>query len=465
MWNYPDWKERYFMGNEKKKKCIYHFKDLQQEIRNYGYEYSFKYHMTYIGMVVLAVLIISLLMQIHLVGLVCILAVVLLILPTLTLYRYKGLYEESRFLRAVDYMEYMIYGFLRVPKILNSLEEAEKLCSGHIKECIQKAVDRIRYANLYEDIYTDALKNLEDYYGNDRMRELHRFLVQVEQQGGEYRKSLEILLEDIRHWAEMVSALQKERKALEYKIAISICLSLATAITMVSLLPQNIGNIAENMVYQCSSVFFVISSLLLYLLAQKTLIRSWLSERENLLETEHAYEYCKKNVHNKNRHYRFQEKKVVKHIQKEFPVWLRNVVLQMNTENVFVAMKNAAEQSSFVLKSELKSALEEIEKLPGSMKGYQSFLKNFKIPEIKNVFLMFYSLSEFGTKEAEGQVNSLIMRNKKLAEQSERIINEDSLGIFGLYMLCPMILAAGKLLLDMWVFVQQFLYFYSNVIQ
>ena len=452
------------MGNGKKK-YILGFKGLQEEIQIFGYEYSLKNHMTHLGAVVLITLIMSWLMRIHVAGIVCILVIAMVTVPTIILYRYKSLYEENKFLNAVAYMEYMIYGFLRVPKILNSLEEAEKLCTGHMRECIQKAMDRIRYASLYEDIYTDALKNIEEFYENDRMKELHRFLVQVEQQGGEYRKSLEILLEDIRHWTEMVSELQQERKALQNKVAISICLSLATAITMVSLLPQDIGNIADNIVYQSSSVFFVVCSLMLYLLSQKTLVRSWLLERENLLEVERAYGYCTENTHNRNRHYKFQERKVVKHIQKEFPMWLRNVVLQMNTENVFVAMKKAAEQSSLVLKTELQLALEEIEKLPGSMKGYQVFLKNFKIPEIRNVFLMFYSLSEYGTREAEGQVNSLIKRNKKLAEQSERLINEDSLGIFGFYMLCPMVLAAGKLLLDMWVFVQQFLYFYSNVIQ
>ena len=451
------------MGN-KKRRYLFRFKDLQKEIEDYGYEYSGKSHLAYLGTVVLIVLVMSELMRIHIVGVGIILSIVIFAFPTLTLYRYKTLYEESKFSRTIDYMEYMIYGFLRVPKILNSLEEAEKLCVGPIKECIQKAVDRIRYANIYEDIYTDALKNIEEVYGNERMKELHRFLIQVEQQGGEYRKSLEILLEDIRHWSEMISALQKERKTLQNKVVISICLSLVTAITMVSLLPQNIGNIAENMLYQGSSVSFVIISFLLYLQSKKTLVRSWLLEVEDVSEAERAYEYCINNTNHKNRHYKFQERKVIRHIEKEFPVWLRNVVLQMNTENVFIAMKNAAEHTSYILKSELLSALEEIERLPGSMQGYQSFLKYFKIPEIKNVFLMFYSFSEFGVKEAEGQVNSLIKRNKKLAEQSERLRNEDSLGIFGFYMLCPMILAAGKLLLDMWVFVQQFLYFYSNVI-
>ena len=84
--------------------------------------------------------------------------------------------------------------------------------------------------------------------------------------------------------------------------------------------------------------------------------------------------------------------------------------------------------------------------------------------QIKNVFLMFYSLNEFGTKEAEKQLNAMIQRNNKLAEQAERLANEEALGIFGIYMLMPMVIAAGKMLLDMWVFVQQFLFFYSNVV-
>lgn len=452
------------MGDRKKTSVIFRFRDLQKEIQSYGYEYTAKNYIVYLVGVIFVTLLMSYCMRIKAAGVVGILIAAVVATPLLILYHYKTLYEQKRFSEAVDYMEYMIYGFLRMPKILSALEEAEKLCHGNMKLCIEKAVDRIRYAKLYQDIYTDALANIEHNYNNDRMTELHRFLIQVEHQGGDYKKSLEVLLEDIRQWSEMVYSLQQERKALQNKVAISICLSMVTAITMVSLLPQDIGDIAQNTLYQCSSVVFVLCSFFVYIMSQKTLVRSWLSGEEDTREIERAYDFCLKHIESKNRHYKFQEKKVVRHIKKEFPVWLRNVVLNMSTENVFVAMEKAAKNCSVVLRSELEKALAEVEKTPGSMKAYQSFLENFKIPEIKNVFLMFYSFSEFGTKEAEGQMNSLIKRNKKLAEQSERLINEDSLGIFGLYMLCPMILAAAKMLMDMWVFVQQFLFFYSNVI-
>ena len=129
-----------------------------------------------------------------------------------------------------------------------------------------------------------------------------------------------------------------------------------------------------------------------------------------------------------------------------------------------VAMGKATEDISYPLKSELLRTLDGMEKEPGSMKAYQQFLWKFDLKQIKNIFLMFYSLNEFGTKEAEKQLNTMIQRNNKLAEQAERIANEEALGIFGIYMLMPMVLAAGKMLLDMWVFVQQFLYYYSNVI-
>lgn len=446
-------------------RCIFNFKALKKEIKAYGYQYSFRNYLVYILTAITTVLGMCFFMRIMAAGILCILAGVIVILPFTILYQYKFLYEQKRFSDAVDYMEYMIYSFWRMPKIVNALEESQKLCHGKMKQCIGKAIDRIRYADLYSDIYADAFSHIEKEYGTERMEALHRFLAQVEQQGGEYKQSLEVLLEDIRQWAEMVYLLQKERRELQRKVSISIVLSIATAITMVGLLPKEIGDIAQNSLYQVSSVLFLIFAMGIFLLSQKSLVRSWLKQEEETEEVRRAYDYCKHKANQRRRHYRFMQKKVKNHIKKEFPVWLRSVILNMQTENVFVAMQKGAEKSSYVLRNELMETLREIEKEPGSMKAYQRFLKGFEITEIKTVFLMFYSLSEFGTKEAENQINSIIKRNNKLAEKSERLMNEESLGIFGIYMLCPMVLAAGKMLLDMWVFVQQFLFFYSNVIQ
>lgn len=441
------------------------FKRLTEKIEEYGYQYSMKKYITSLAGTGTVVLSICFLMGIKLPGIVCILTGIFLLFPLVILYQYKTLYEQNKFSQAIDYMEYVIYGFMRMPKIVNALEETEKLCDGTMKHCIGKAIDRIRYADMYRDIYTDALWNIEEEYGTERMEALHRFLIQVEQQGGEYKKSLEVLLEDIRQWADTVYLLQKERKDLQRKVSISLVLSAATAITMVGFLPQEVGNITENTLYQVSSTIFVLFSMGIFVLSRKSLVRSWLKGEEEREEIEKAYEYCLKPENKKTRHYKFAIKKVENHVKKEFPVWLRNVILNMNTENVFVAMEKAAQNASLVLKSELRKTLNEIEKEPGSMMAYQSFLKEFEIAEVKTVFLMFYSLNEFGTKEAEEQINSIIKRNDKLAEQSEKIRNEESLGIFGVYMLCPMVLAAGKMLLDMWVFVQQFLFYYSNVIK
>ena len=260
---------------------------------------------------------------------------------------------------------------MRMPKIVNALEETEKLCKGTMKHCIEKAIDRIRYADMYRDIYTDALWNIEEEYGTERMEALHRFLIQVEQQGGEYKKSLEVLLEDIRQWADTIYLLQKERKELQRKVSISIVLSAATAITMVGFLPQEVGDIAENILYQVCSTIFVLLSLGIFVLSRKSLVRSWLKGEEETEGVEKAYEYCLQPENKKNRHYKFAVKKVENHVKKEFPVWLRNVILNMNTENVFVAMEKAAENSSYVLKKELRKTLEGMEKEPGNMMAYQ----------------------------------------------------------------------------------------------
>lgn len=442
----------------------YGFWKVQKTIEEYGYDYPLKKHMTFIGAAIVFILLLCYLMRIKMAGMCVVLIGTVVTVPILTGYHYRVLYEEKRFSDAVDYMEYVIYSFLRTPQIINTLEEVQKLCRGKIQQCIRKAVDRIQYADVYKDIYTDAFYYIEKEYGTDRMKALHRFLAQVEQQGGEYARTMEVLLEDIRQWSEMVYLLQKERKELQRKVSISIVLSVVTAITMVGLLPTEIGDIAENFWYQISSVGFLLLSMLIFTLSRKSLIRSWPVSENNSLEVKKAYDYCSREENVKRRHYRFMKKKVNRSIAKEFPMWIRNVILNMQTENVFVAMSKAAEDTSYPLKSELQRALSEIEKKPGSMQAYQQFLKKFDLKQIKTVFLMFYSLNEFGTKEAEEQLNAMIQRNNKLAEQSERLINEEALGIFGIYMLLPMVIAAGKMLMDMWVFVQQFLMFYSNVV-
>lgn len=420
--------------------------------------------MTFMGVAIVFILLLCYLMRIKAAGVCVVLIGTIVTVPILGGYHYKVLYEERRFSDAVDYMEYAIYSFLRTPKIINALEEVQKLCGGKMHQCIGKAVDRIQYADVYKDIYADAFSHIEKEYGTDRMRALHRFLAQIEQQGGEYAKSMEVLLEDIRQWSEMVYLMQKERKQLQRKVSISIVLSVATAITMVGLLPREIGDITENFWYQISSVGFLLLSMLVFVLSRKSLIHSWLVPENNSLEVKKAYDYCSREENVKKRHYRFMERKVKRSIAKEFPMWIRNVILNMQTENVFVAMGKAAEDTSYPLKSELQRTLDEIEKNPGSMQAYQQFLKQYDLKQIKTVFLMFYSLNEFGTKEAEEQLNAMIQRNNKLAEQSERLINEEALGIFGIYMLLPMVIAAGKMLMDMWIFVQQFLMFYSDVV-
>jgi Flp pilus assembly protein TadB len=162
----------------------YGFRQIQETIKEYGYEYSMKKHVTFMGIAVAFLLLLCYLMRIKAAGVCVIVLTVIFVVPILAGYHYRTLYEEKRFADAVDYMEYVIYSFLRMPKIINTLEEVVKVCHGSMKKCIEKAVDRIQYADVYQDIYTDAFAHIEKEYGTERMRALHRFLIQIEQQGG-----------------------------------------------------------------------------------------------------------------------------------------------------------------------------------------------------------------------------------------------------------------------------------------
>lgn len=139
----------------------YGFRKTQETIKEYGYEYSGKKHVTFMGIAVIFLLLLCYLMRIKAAG-VCVIALtVILVVPVLAGYHYRTLYEEKRFTDAVDYMEYVIYSFLRMPKIINTLEEVAKVCHGNMQKCIEKAVDRIQYADVYQDIYSDAFEHIE----------------------------------------------------------------------------------------------------------------------------------------------------------------------------------------------------------------------------------------------------------------------------------------------------------------
>lgn len=477
------------------------FSNLQRELKGYGAEYSSKKYILLVFLSFLGVAVVGYYLNLEPLYLVICLAFFALNFPSMLLMFYKRQYEVVKFNDLVNYMEQMIYSTKRSPKILNALEDTRKLCEGEMAEAIDLAIDTIRTSDGRSgSIYKEALSFIEAKYACTRLYMLHDFLVRIEENGGKYMYSLDILLEDLRLWVETTYLLQKDRHALQGKITISIFLALGVSVLVTNMLPASVGDITTHPLYQISSVVLILCSIFTFVFAQKRVVRSWLKLEYNKDSQRIMRDYniaTSYNLEEANKKalikagimfpllilavilgkpslvflvigvmlvtFFFPRMKVkasrnstIREIDKSFPVWLRGIALNLHVDNVYVSMLNSVDEAPVVLRAPLEKALDAMMDDPSDIRPYIEFLGEFDIPHIRSVFKMLYSLSEFGADDSDKQINTIIQRNSELVNKSEKMSNQDSLAIFGLLQLAPMLYASLKMIIDLGLFITQF---------
>lgn len=482
------------------------FKNFVKEIEGYGYNYSVAKYCKNVLLSLAAAIVMGMLLDINNIGIVILAVIVIMCFPYLIILHFRYLYEADRFEDVTDYMENMICSMERTGKIFESLKETLPLTEGKLKELVIQAVNKINQCDTYENIYREALGIIEAAYKCPRMEVMHDFFIKIEMLGGNYTKSLEVIMSDLEAWKEITYNIQKERKTRLTSVTACIAMSILVVVIMLKNLAgiNYIVSLPDNLMYQISSVMFLGGSLLLYLLSQHALVRSWVREESAMKESEikkdldiiKKYDVVK--AHKKDmlisliftvgivigviqhsiymvvvsmscifflygapeRHVRFAKKRITKEVQKAFPKWVRAVSLNLQIENTYMAMLKTIPEAPYVLREELKETLELIEKNPGELWAYNKFFEGLKLNEIRAIFKMFYALTEYGSTEdleAAKQIEAMIDRNNKLSIKAEKLANEDTLAILNVYALFPMVLGGGKLLMDMWCFVQMFL--------
>ena len=144
------------------------------------------------------------------------------------------------------------------------------------------------------------------------------------------------------------------------------------------------------------------------------------------------------------------KKTILKEINKAFPVWIRNMVLLLQINNVSVSIQKSLKTCPLVLKPHVEKLLKGIEENPASSKPFDDFCKEYDIPDIKLTVNFLYYLSNFGSDEMLGQLDYIIKQNDHLTLNEERIRNEDSLSMMSMLILAPMAISILKLVLDMY---------------
>ena len=324
------------------------------------------------------------------------------------------------------------------------------------------------------------------------MKMLHDYLVKVENLGGQYQSTLNIILDDVKEWTERTYLFQKERKSMKFKIVLSLTASLAVAGTTVMMLASDemLGKVLRGPLYQRTTFSLLVLFLMLYLGAQKLLTGSWLKDTldENPEQIKKDFKTMREEKDGKQPWiitilsfpvlllgFDWQNLyiigavtaliaaawftpslkrknaggRILKEINQKFPYWLRGIALSLQTENVYVAIRDSLDQAPYVLKEQIEILLHNIDEDPESILPYQNFLSEFDLPEIQSASRMLYSLTNCGKDDSEAQINTLIHRNNVLMDKAEWLQNENDVAGIGALTFVPMILATFKMIMDL----------------
>jgi len=486
---------------KKKIQSLIHYmswKNISSEVKTYGYEISVKsiliIFLVYFFLTVVAGFMFKLtppFMSITLMA-------GFIFLPAIIMNAYKQRFEQQKFSDVSQYIEQMLYSFRGNKKILTSLKEVEPLfANGPMGKLIREAEQLVTDKNIEV-----ALDHIEKEYDCNKMKQAHKVLIEAERRGGDVDDTIELLLVDRTKWVDRTLDFQKEKKQKKTTIMMSIITSYLICIIMERILPSQV-NISNLVLTQVTSTLLFIASLFIYYLTDKSISVSWLKGTENMNPNEvrryykYIMNYDAKTEFMKSlkmlvipiilvllafytaewfalvlaaffavfillRHkivYAKRLKLLKKEITIQFPRWLMEMALLMQSNNVQVALYKSINSAGEVLKPELIKLSNALTENPNASLPYIEFMKFFDMPEITSSMKLFYAISNGSGGDVNQQIRDIINRNNLMLDKAERLANENS--IAGMYMLflSPQIFGGAKLMIDMVVF---FLAFMGN---
>ncbi|MDD3417836.1 MAG: hypothetical protein PHY47_28255 [Lachnospiraceae bacterium] len=468
------------------------YRNLTQELAKYGYEYTPKKALFAYGMIVLVAAIFGLLYKLELPYIAAIGIIGLVFSPMVILQTMKGRYHTTMFSLANNYMEQFLYSFKRNGTVLNALlETATIFDEGIFHEVLDRAIEHIQYTTDSEDPEREALDIVGEFFHCERIDAIHSFVIGAQRRGGDAGGSILLLAKNRAMWAERVMNLQKEFQIVKRNIMIALVATMLICILPLYLLGGDL-DISSIPLCQISAVVLIGICMLIYVKADKKLCRSWIEKEvdstgmgKKYLQVRDYDEVKEAKSSQKmaiipvilfigafiyfkniavlvagvvvvlfflNQHkigHSLAMKKVAREIEKQFPNWLMEVALLLQTDNVQMAIRKSMDSAPEVLVYALEDLIYQLEEDPNAIEPYHRFLKEYRNPDVQSAMKMLYALSSGNAGDVTKQVEELIDRNNAMMDKAEKLEQEDKIAGMKVYILLPSLLASFKLMVDM----------------
>lgn len=429
---------------------------LSEELRRYGYVFDMRKSVLIYLSAAVSAAVLGCFFSLGAAQTIVLCAWMVVLLPLFLRNAYKNRYEQQKFSDAGIYMEQFLYSFQKSGKILTTLEDIMQLFSdGHMRRTVAEAREYILHTFRGEHVEQQALNIIEREYPAHQIAAMHRFALQVEKNGGEYGQSILLMLETRRMWADRVYQLMNARKKQRFQICLSVITSLLLC-SMISLLSDVLEISVEKVTLtRMVTLGVLMADFYIFYRADKKLSAEVLSEEndkgKNLLRQYQIVENEKRSdpIHFLQKRIAFRN--VCRELEKEFPKWLMQVSLLLQSENVQMAIFRSYDDAPSILKPELKRMIDKLKENPADMGPYVNFLKDFPLPEVRSSMKMLYSLSEGTGGDAAFQIADIIRRNQVMLDKAQKMKNEDAMaGMYALF-LAPQLTGGIKIVTDMLV--------------
>lgn len=490
--------------NKKLYKKLFSLHEMKKIAKAGEKEFSTERFLISIGIFLFSLIIIGVLYRLELF---CILLILIMggicILP-FAKYYYLQNFEKKKFNDVDVYLHQMAYSFQRSPKINAALEDTAKVLSGNMKRTVEKAIYTLECSQS-KTVYQEALEVIENEYKCPRIKTLHRFLISIEERGGSYNNSIEVLLTDYDRWVRRVYKYQHDIARVKKNSLIGVILSggIATASILINSILKNSAQleltIVTNVLYQIITTIFVMMNILYILAIQVQCNKDWLANgrtAENILrDYKIVFESKSRTIQNFEKIVavfgivasfvmlmlenfiaasillvltvyltfvpRINKKKAFSRLKEDvypaFSEWMRDIVINLHQEPLQSAIESTYDDCPAVMKNSLGKFIYDLSMYPLDVRPFYSFMEEFGILDISSTVKTLYSVTEMEPNNMDRMLNALIRRNYEIVDKHEEIKNEDSLSLLKFSEYIPMIFVSLKLGVDMMLIISNYL--------
>lgn len=413
----------------------------------------------------------------------------------------RQIYQRERFESTSMYIDTLLYAFVKEGKILMAFEDVyNTLEDGMLKKVVEKAISHMQMTFDETEIMGNSLKYIEEEFNCRRIKNIHEFMLHVEYYGGDIEGPVGLLLEDKSRWEQRIKKAISERKKMFVDVIMSVVASILIC-GIILYLPIMDVDISKNIVSQILTIVVVIIDDLIIFAAQKYLSPDWLVidslEDEEMMSQKMLshinYDEKKEGkvsilfalipmcmmvfflykankwgiafslsgvIFMLNQHrigHALARKNLLKSVKSDFPRWLMDLALLLQSENVQVAIMKSQSHVPGILKMDVEKLVGELEINPESVGPYHRFLNHLNLPEIHAAMGMLFAISIGNNTRADRQINELISRNLEMMDVADtQMLHDLNSGLYLLF-LAPVLTASIKLLTDMAVFLIMFM--------